>query len=221
MVLLLGACKSPFVDDAAEPSPQPADQGEPATELSQDAEQSLTDGGPDGGSGSPQDSPGGSSAGSAREFRTFARISDRSGDAAAGPPYADLVSITLQDDGVSLRLIVEVGGELPERLEDDEIEGIGIDFFVTESKESDYQLFADGGLEGWFGYLQTPDGFKDPGTFQVGGSHIVFVTPWASLGEMRSGTFNSFADWSKAGLPVVNPSSRDLAPDSGDQSFKR
>jgi hypothetical protein len=124
---------------------------------------------------------------------------DARGDHGSGPGYADLVSLTLEDDGSSLRLSVEVSGTVPARLAGGEVQGIGIDLFRSRSDESDFQVFLDGGSDGWRGYLQTPRGFvRYPGTVRIDGQMLVTEIPWSSLGGRSGAQVSAFADWSDA-----------------------
>jgi hypothetical protein len=125
---------------------------------------------------------------------------DAHGDHGDGPPYADLVSLTLEDDGTSLRIGIELAGTVPGRLADGEVQGVGVDLFRTREDESDFQVFLDGGSDGWRGYLQTPRGFvRYPGTLSVDGRMLVTVIPWASLGGRSGAQASAFADWSDDG----------------------
>jgi hypothetical protein len=122
---------------------------------------------------------------------------DARGDHGTGPGYADLVSLTLEDDGTSLRVSVEVGGTVPGRLADGEVQGLGVDLFRAREDESDFQVFLDGGSDGWRGFLQTPRGFvRYPGTVSVDGRMLVTVIPWSSLGGRAGAQVSAFADWS-------------------------
>ena len=126
--------------------------------------------------------------------------SDARGDHGAGPSYADLVSLTLEDDGTSLRVSVELGDTVPALLADGEVQGVGIDLFRSRSDESDFQVFLDGGSGGWRGFLQTPRGFvRYPGTLSVAGSMLVTVIPWTELGGRADAQVSAFADWSDDG----------------------
>jgi len=96
-----------------------------------------------------------------------------------------------------------------------------VDFYLEDTRESGFQLFADGSPEGWFAYLQTPKGFVEyPGSFAIGGSKLVFTAPWSSLDWPKGKFFNSFADWSRRG-DVVNTSAQDNAPSIGKTGFPR
>jgi hypothetical protein len=104
--------------------------------------------------------------------------------------------------------------------------GIGVDLYRTVTQgESDYQLFADGGPDGWFAYLQTPKGFvRYPGSFALSGARLVLTVPWSSLGGRRSGRFSAFVDWTQGGRPGTlggNASSQDLAPEVGTVAYGR
>lgn len=122
---------------------------------------------------------------------------DVRGDHGTAPGYADLVSLTLEDDGTSLRVSIEVGGTVPGRLADGEVQGVGVDLFRTREDESDFQVFLDGGSGGWRGFLQTPRGFvRYPGTVSVDGPMLVTVIPWSSLGGRAGAQVSAFADWS-------------------------
>lgn len=163
--------------------------------------------------------------GSAAPFRRVGETADRTNDTeGSGPPYADLVAVTIDDDGTNARVTVAFDGNVPARLPADETMGVGVDFFRSATQiESDYQLFADGQPEGWFAYLQTPGGkfVKYPGRFGVGGNRIEFVVPWSALGSPASGLFTAFADWTRDGGTLNNPFSEDHVPNLGKASFSR
>ena len=218
---MLGSCSSK--DDSPADPGSGAEVGKAAEgigeNLSDSLEQATTPSSP--GSNEPE-SPGPGESPAARPFTTFATLTDATGDVGQGPAYADLVAITFQSNTTHLRLILRMAGEIPGKLPEDEVQGVGLDLFLTKGRESDYQFFADGGLEGWFGYLQTPKGFVDPGVFQVGGRHIVFTSSWKSLGDIPSADARAFSDWSKsAAIALLNPTSNDSAPDSGRRTISR
>ncbi len=136
----------------------------------------------------------------AAPFRSLATQSDPGGDAGLDtPPYADLRSVTLAANGTDLRVTVTVDGALPDRTDDGETIGIGVDLYPPQrQRESDYQLFVDGEPDGWFAYLDTPRGFvRYPGTFGLGSSRLVFTVPLSSVGSPRTGRFSAFVDWSR------------------------
>lgn len=157
-----------------------------------------------------------------RSFRLVGSFEDASGDhGLEGPGYADIRRVTIEDDGESARIRVRVGGELPTPPADGEVIGVGVNLLRQDSGESRYQLFADGGSDGWVAFLQTPDGFVAyPGEFRVGGDLVEFVIPWGALGSPSNGPFSAFLDWSRE-RPVVNAAAEDRAPGSGDASFDR
>jgi hypothetical protein len=151
------------------------------------------------------------------EERLLGSAADARGDhGVLGPQYADLDEVSIATRGDSAIATVDFVGTLPARLDEGEVMGVGIDIFRSDAAESDYQLFADGGSDGWFAYLHTPEGFvKYPGSFSIGGSRMVFEVPWSALGGGPKGSFSSFLDWSGPGAVAVSPSSQDFAPDSG------
>lgn len=111
--------------------------------------------------------------------------------------------------------------ELPPALEDGEVIGLGVDVFLEGGDDSDYQLFADGGSDGWHAYFQTPRGFVAfPGSFAIGGRRIEFVVPWGSMGTPPRGEVRVFLDWSRA-RPVLNAAGSDYAPDRGRRAWAR
>lgn len=147
-------------------------------------------------------------------------ISDRTGDAFLnGPSYADAVLVRLEDDGTRARVTVAMAGNVPAALGDSEVMGVGVNLYRTAGRESDYQLFADGGDDGWHGYLQTPEGFVAyPGTFEVGSNRLVFTVPWAALGGRRPGSLAAFVDWAEGAVAVAQ-SSQDSAPDNARTAY--
>ena len=166
---------------------------------------------------------GGPTAGAGAPYRLAGSTTDRTNDAeGTEPPYADLVAVTVEDNGTDARVTVVFAGDVPARLAADETMGVGVDFFRSVGQvESDYQLFADGQPEGWFAYLDTPKGFvRYPGRFGVGGARVEFTVPWSALGSPASGRFSAYADWTRDTTPA-NAFSEDHAPDLGTASFSR
>lgn len=157
-------------------------------------------------------------------YRSVGSADDRANDAEGDPPpFADLASVTIEDDGSNVRVRVWFHGDVPTRLAAEETMGVGVDFFRGATQiESDYQLFADGQPEGWFAYLQTPKGFvRFPGRFGIGGRRLEFVVPWSAIGSPSSrGYFSAFADWSRDEAPV-NRFGEDHVPNLGKASFTR
>lgn len=149
-------------------------------------------------------------------------VDDPTGDAGLeAPDYADLVRVGLADTGSDLRVTVDVVAALPATLQDGEVIGLGVNLFTSSEDESDYQLFADGGSDGWRAYLQTPEGFVDyPGTFALGGRRLVFQVPWTAVGAPARAEVTAFLDWSQR-RPVVNAASSDRAPDDDRAPFSR
>lgn len=148
-----------------------------------------------------------------RSFTVIAEIDDASGDAGPSPDHADLASVSLMEDGEHIRITVRVYGPVPAVLGDGEVIGIGVNLFAdSTSIESEYQVFADGGPEGWFAYFSSPAGVTEyPGEFWIDADRLVFDVPSASIGPFRQ--FDSFSDWSSGGL--LSHSGEDLAPDRG------
>ncbi len=155
-------------------------------------------------------------------FRTVGAASDAARDQGLeAPAYADLRRVTIEDDGEHARATLEVGGPLPTSPADGEVIGIGVDLLRRDGGESTYQLYADGGADGWFAYLQTPDGFVAyPGSLRVDGATITFVVPWRAVGTPLDGPFRGFVDWSRT-RPIRNAAAEDRAPDATDATFDR
>jgi hypothetical protein len=147
-------------------------------------------------------------------------MEDGSGDAGLqAPDYADLRAVTILDTGQRVRVVVDLGGGIPKRLGDGEVMGLGVDLYRRTNSESTYQLFADGSSEGWFAYLQTPEGFVAfPGAFQVGGSRMAFTVPWSAVRGSRQ--VRTFVDWSQRAVPL-NRVGQDAAPNSGTAPIAR
>lgn len=148
-------------------------------------------------------------------------MADASGDLGltGGAGYADLTGLRIDDAGSRARLTVAMADDVPARLADGEVVGVGVDIFRSNRKESDYQIFLDGGARGWRAFLQTPDGFvRFPGSFTLDGRRLIVDIPWSGLGGPRPGEVSVFADWAKGSGPV-GPSSQDTTPDSGTRPF--
>ena len=138
-----------------------------------------------------------------RRWRHVVSAADPAADHGRGPTYADLRGLDLAERGEQLRITLTLDGVAPARLADREVQGIGIDFFTTGGKESDHQVFLDGGDHGWRGYLQGPDGFiRFPGTLALDGPVVTVTLPWESVGGRR-GTVSAYVDWS-AGTSLLS-----------------
>ena len=142
------------------------------------------------------------------------RIEDAGDTSGQAPSYADIRQVTFLDSEGGLRVVVDVAAPFP-AFKEREVLGIGVDVFRSSTDESDYQLFADGGINGWRAYLQTPDGFVEyPGSFAVGTTRLQFEVPWSSVGGRKAFSASTFADWSsRDGL--LPASGSDYAPDRG------
>jgi hypothetical protein len=147
--------------------------------------------------------------------RIAARADDATGDAGlGGPGYGDAVALVVEDLGARARVTVRTAAALPATLAPEEVMGIGVDFFRTNGTESDYQLFADGGSDGWRAFLQTPAGFvRYPGDFRLGDGTVQFEVAWSDLGGGPAGTVRAFVDWAKPTVGGVIQRTQDVAPD--------
>lgn len=157
-----------------------------------------------------------------RPFRVLATVPDAAGDQRGlqqKPAHADLTTVRVEDDGELARFTVELAASLPSPLGPDETMGIGVDLF-RGGRESEYQVFADGNVEGWLAYYSDNKGFhKFPGTFQLGANKLVFTLPWSVLGGRRGGSVSAFCDWtSNEGLALA-PATTDRAPDRDTTPF--
>jgi hypothetical protein len=191
---------------APAPTPAPTAAGDPSTPSS--TAQATT---------STTTAAGTSSNSSATgPWRRVAETADAARDADNGAPvFADLTGVVVEERGDEVRVAIALAGDVPAKLADGEVVGLGFDLFRTGGKESDFQLFLDGGTEGWFAYLQTPTGFVEyPGSLLVGQRQIVFVVPVASIGGPGAVSFSVFLDYSKE-QAVRNVVTSDKAPESG------
>ena len=155
------------------------------------------------------------------EYVVAANPADEEGDAGGdAPAYADSRGLLIESDGRNLRVTIAFAGRIPSVLRADEVQGVGIDFFRSNNQESDFQLFADGGSDGWTAYLQTPDGFVQyPGTFAVGGRVLQFVVPWSALGGAKPVDVSTFVDWSEK-RDLLIAVGNDRVPDDGRVAVK-
>lgn len=145
----------------------------------------------------------------------LADVADARRDAGLeAPRYADVMRMRIETEGDLLRVTVDVDGDIPTRLGEGEVAGLGVDLFSGAGPESEHQLFADGGSDGWRAFLQTPEGFVAyPGSFGVGGQRLVFEVPWSAIGGgPRDLEVSLFLDWSKERIPL-NAQSFDRVPD--------
>jgi hypothetical protein len=232
----MAACANPFADDVPEVSrePLPGLAERPSGQVEAPAEATATaptrdatdvttsNGTPATGTGpttttttsadraAPSTEPG-----SARPRMRTLQVDDPAGDAGVGAPkYADGILLTIEDLGDGARVTVRLAAALPAELADQEVIGIGVDFFRSNSSESDYQLFADGGSDGWRAFLQTPEGFvRYPGAFRLTGDQLQFEVPWSSLGGAPTGSVRTFVDWGKPTLAGIVTRTQDLLPD--------
>lgn len=156
-----------------------------------------------------------SAASDAPQHRELAESTDPTGDAGLqAPGFADLVRVRVSSDDHP-RFTIDLGAEVPAQLDTGEVMGLGVDLYRSGGTESDYQLFADGGSDGWRAYLQTPEGFVQyPGSFRMGGTTIEFEVPWSSIGGEPPLEVSVFLDWSKERV-ALNASSSDRLPDRG------
>jgi hypothetical protein len=157
-------------------------------------------------------------------YRQVGTVSDlRDDQGREGPGYADVLAVLLEDDGTRLRATVRTGGTVPQQPAAGEVLGIGVDLYDRAGEfESDYQLFADGGADGWFAYLSTPKGFvRYPGRFVITGDQLVFTVPWTAVGGRKDGFTKAFADWTREGGGTLggNATANDRAPLTGNTRF--
>ena len=218
------ACRAPGSDDDGNgglsrdlaATPIPAEDNDALSDAApRTRPQSTNSGGATGGDGrSP--SADATTSPAAGPFTELGTISDARGDHAidAAPDYGDLRRVEIATDGSNARVTVEVGAAIPKRLPAGEVVGIGVDLYRKRiDLESTYQLFVDGGPEGWFAYLYVRDRFvRYPGSFTLAGRRLVFIVPWASVGDLQRGRFSAFADWSRRG-EAKNDIGEDRAPD--------
>jgi hypothetical protein len=150
-------------------------------------------------------------------YSAIAAVGDREGDASGqSPRYADVRQLLIESDGKNARVTVAVAGRIPSQLAEGEVQGLGVDFYRSSERESDYQLFADGDDTGWRAFLQTQDGLVQyPGTFSIGGRVFVFKVPWSALGGRKRADVDMFIDWSQKDAGPLNKAGNDRAPDKG------
>lgn len=246
LALVTAACSNPFVSEvpevsqeplpglserpsgAATPVPEPPKSqavGEPPAASTTGNDSSPATSNPEpmatSGASTPSVAPTVNEEGPSAPGRTPAPRSatgDPQGDAGLGAPaYADGRVLVVEDLGTRARVTVKVTSALPATLADQEVMGVGVDFFRSGSTESDYQLFADGGSDGWRAFLQTPDGFVAfPGDFRLSADTIQFEVPWSSLGGPPTGSVRAFVDWGKPTVGGLITRTHDLVPDSGE-----
>ena len=225
---MASACASPVgrdVDDDASPSttslgvpavvaPDVVDGREPATSTT------AADG--DNGSDhiSSTTAPGGAQSPDVttttvpRNYAVRARQADATGDHGEGAPArADAVAVIIESTDDYLRVTMELAGQPASALAENEVAGVGVDFFENAlALESDYQLFADGRDEGWTAYLETPEGrVRYSGTLTLDRNRLVWELPWSALGGKRNLFVSGFSDWSDG----TGAFGEDFIPDAG------
>ncbi len=132
-----------------------------------------------------------------QDWQEVVTVGDDTADHGDGPSYADLTSLAIHESGEWVRITLDVGGVIPGRLKRSEVEGVGVDVYRSSSRESDYQVFLDGGTSGWRAFLQTPDGFvRFPGSCNVDRGTLTVTVPWESIGGRKDAEVSAFADWS-------------------------
>lgn len=208
----LGARPEPVAADVLGPAPSAAASSASGSPVPPTAARPATSTASASASGAPVPAPPGEG-----PYRPVGSLTDLRGDhGREGPAYADVVGVLLEDDGTRLRATVRLGGTVPARPAADETLGIGVDLYDRSGElESDYQLFADGGADGWFAYLSTPSGFvRYPGRFSIADDSLVFTVPWSSVGGREDGWTKAFADWSGTGGGTLgdHATSNDRAP---------
>jgi hypothetical protein len=239
-VLSVSACKSPL-DDRSVARPSASDQrspnlAEPAAplppEMSDTSVPLTTKPAPrgsgsaapttsrDSGSGGEGSVPPAAAAASTTPttapFHSLTADLDPRGDAGIeAPTYADHQRLVVETNGDRVRLTIEANGPIPTPVATDEVLAFGVDVFRAATKESQYQLYAEGGSAGWFAHLQTPAGWvRYPGTFALGGAKLVFDVPWTAVGGAPPARASAFVDWSRKRL-ALNASAEDAIPDQG------
>lgn len=149
-------------------------------------------------------------------YRTVATSSDPRGDhGAQGPAYADLVTLRVDRGTRTMRFVVDVAGDLPAALAAGEVEGIGVDLYRGLGLESAYQVFVDGGSDGWRAFFQRGTEFVAyPGTFRLGGGRLELVVPLDAFTDGAPERASAFADWSRR-TETGTRNSEDLLPELG------
>lgn len=149
-------------------------------------------------------------------YRTVATSSDRRGDhGAEGPAYADLVTLRVDRGTRTMRFVVDVAGDLPAALAAGEVQGIGVDLFRGLALESTYQVYVDGGSDGWRAYFQHGTEFVAyPGTFRLGGGRLELVVPLDAFTEGAPERASAFVDWSRD-TDAGKRHAEDLLPELG------
>ena len=149
-------------------------------------------------------------------YRTVATSSDRRGDhGAEGPAYADLVTLRVDRGTRTMRFVVDVGGDLPAALDAAEVQGVGVDLFRGLGLESAYQVFVDGGSDGWRAFFQRGTEFVAyPGTFRLGGGRLELVVPLEAFTDGAPERVSAFADWSRR-TDAGTRNAEDLLPELG------
>ena len=152
-------------------------------------------------------------------FRPLASVADRTGDAGLeAPAYDDFTAVRVEENGSHVRFTVEFAAAVPTVLADGEVMGVGVDVYRT-GNESDFQVFADGGSDGWRAFLHAGEVYvRYEGTFELGGNRLVFTVPWSAIGGRRGGEIAAFADWSQEGA-LLNKTGQDKAPDRTRTAF--
>ena len=221
--LSLGACRAatpPSGDDAVtEPTELAAEPSPLSSAL--DVKRS-----PPTGERDDETSPGGNASPEATRpaapFTTIGSVEDSNGDAGPQTPgYADLLTVTIADDGHSARITVRMEAAIPDPAPPGEQIAVGVDLYKRDTTESDYQVYAHGTSDGWLAYLSTPSGLVEyEGRFAMGGARMVFTVPWSSLGGIRGTRFSAYTDWDRE-QPVLNQVGSDRAPGRGKATFSR
>lgn len=149
-------------------------------------------------------------------YRTVATSSDPRGDhGAQGPAYADLVTLRVDRGTRTMRFVVDVAGDLPAALAAGEVQGVGVDLFRGLGLESAYQVFVDGGSDGWRAFFQRGTEFVAyPGTFRLGGGRLELVVSLDAFTEGAPERVSAFADWSHR-TDAGTRNSEDLLPELG------
>lgn len=152
-------------------------------------------------------------------FRPLASVTDRTGDAGLeAPPYDDFTTLRVEENGSHVRFTVEFAANMPTVLADGEVMDVGVDIYRGEG-ESDFQVLADGGSDGWRAFLHAGKVFvRYEGTFELGGNRLVFTVPWSAIGGRQAGEVAAFADWSQEGT-LLNKTGQDKAPDRTRAAF--
>lgn len=112
------------------------------------------------------------------------------------PGYAEVYVARIEGLGKQLRMSMEVGGDVPDRMPDDHTY-MTFGFALLMGGDEAYSFGAYADQNGWktFAGGKGREGSEFPGTFELNGREIVMTVPWSYVRGPRSFKWQANSGW--------------------------